>query len=855
MTGGINLVGNQGSAWNAKGLVFTNGSRIGESTALGIYSAAQLYLRPNAGSATNSEGVEINTSGLIPSSNNTETLGDSSHKWANVYATTFNGALNGNASTATTLQTARTIDGVSFNGSANIIHYGTCSTAAGTAAKTVAITGFTLTTGAVAYVKFSNTNTAATPTLNINSTGAKNIYDQHGVQITASYGHYLIAGKIYTFMYDGTNYVIINVPKTLELYERRTITTTLNKAKGYGGMGNMFHLLANTNTSATDNGKPPLGDANVLQMNWDNTTGDYDSQLAISTASNRMEFRSAASSKKAWREVVTITPDTAVGNTVEPVYVASDGIVTIAKEMIPVQRAAADLTATTPATGAYYFDGATNPVTNSIEYGTILTLPWRASGTADYSSQLLISSAAGTEGAHMYIRRNTSTPALGTWSTILDNNNYTTYTVTKTGGGASGSWGISITGSAGSVAWANVTGKPSTFSPSSHTHYELATIGDQRSTATTPNTYVNRFIFQGLKTNSAFGSPSSDSYSYVLGLRGWSDSSGGNSHELAFNNTGIYHRDGATTTWNSWHKLVQTGSNTLSEKLILNFPDTSSIYSQGALQINNTTASKEATIGYGSNGSMTWTVGVGPGNIGTSFGWWYSNVGNKMTLTKDGALSVTDSITAGARVTSTSPSSEVSINRITITPYFHTGGPWYIKSMDDSSNAHLALYYGSTQLLKIKHDGTFIDTLKASITGNAATATKLSNTPNTTTTYLRGDNSWQTLISSGTSTLAWNSEVTLATVGGTAIKAKLPANPNTNTDTLVKQTLKSDNVEYKILTTTSASPSSGSTAEAAYGADMTINPSAKTITSPNFKVTSNATITYNTANGCLEIIV
>jgi hypothetical protein len=37
-----------------------------------------------------------------------------------VTATTFTGALSGNASTATTLQTARTIGGVSFNGSANI---------------------------------------------------------------------------------------------------------------------------------------------------------------------------------------------------------------------------------------------------------------------------------------------------------------------------------------------------------------------------------------------------------------------------------------------------------------------------------------------------------------------------------------------------------------------------------------------------------------------------------------------------------------------------------------------------------------------------------------------------------------
>ena len=47
---------------------------------------------------------------------------------------------------------------------------------------------------------------------------------------------------------------------------------------------------------------------------------------------------------------------------------------------------------------------------------------------------------------------------------------------------------------------------------------------------------------------------------------------------------------------------------------------------------------------------------------------------------------------------------------------------------------------------------------------------------------------------------------------------------NTNTDTLVKQTAKTDNVEYKILTTTSESPTSGNAAEAAYDTGITINP-------------------------------
>lgn len=43
------------------------------------------------------------------------------------------------------------------------------------------------------------------------------------------------------------------------------------------------------------------------------------------------------------------------------------------------------------------------------------------------------------------------------WTRVLTHRNYTAYTVTKTGGGARGTWGISITGSA---PWANITGKP-----------------------------------------------------------------------------------------------------------------------------------------------------------------------------------------------------------------------------------------------------------------------------------------------------------------------------------------------------------------------------------------------------------
>ena len=55
----------------------------------------------------------------------------------------------------------------------------------------------------------------------------------------------------------------------------------------------------------------------------------------------------------------------------------------------------------------------------------------------------------------------------------LTTSNYNSYVPTRTGTGASGTWRISISGSAGSVSWGNVTGKPSSYTPASHNHDTL----------------------------------------------------------------------------------------------------------------------------------------------------------------------------------------------------------------------------------------------------------------------------------------------------------------------------------------------------------------------------------------------
>lgn len=128
--------------------------------------------------------------------------------------------ITGNAGTATKLATARNVNGILFDGNANRINFGVCSTSAATAAKTVACTGFALITGAEITVFFNTTNTAANPTLNVNNTGAKPIY-YRGAAISAGY---LAANRIYTFRYTGSAYSLVGDINTNTTYNNATTT-------------------------------------------------------------------------------------------------------------------------------------------------------------------------------------------------------------------------------------------------------------------------------------------------------------------------------------------------------------------------------------------------------------------------------------------------------------------------------------------------------------------------------------------------------------------------------------------------------------------------------------------------------
>ena len=156
-----------------------------------------------------------------------------------------------------------------------------------------------------------------------------------------------------------------------------------------------------------------------------------------------------------------------------------------------------------------------------------------------------------TEG--LTFQTSTNTLKATTFKGALDGNATSANTAT-TAGAFSSNASITLTGdttgSASSTKGWSITTKTD----------RLSTVGDNRSVATIPNDYANKIIFQGLKYSTTIGISNVDTYSYLIGLRGWADNSGGNAHEIAFNDTNIFYRKGATTTWGNWYQVYTSAS-------------------------------------------------------------------------------------------------------------------------------------------------------------------------------------------------------------------------------------------------------------------------------------------------------
>jgi phage-related tail fiber protein len=146
------------------------------------------------------------------------------------------------------------------------------------------------------------------------------------------------------------------------------------------------------------------------------------------------------------------------------------------------------------ALGNYAWTAASLPT--SFAQGIQCSFVSSAQGFQEYGSLMTMNTYSGGGGAlQLYVPYGTSNGGVSlqarfgnynvnngkswtSWKTLLASDNFSSYAPTLTGTGASGTWGINVTGSAGSVAWSGVSSKPTTLAgygisdaaASSHVH-------------------------------------------------------------------------------------------------------------------------------------------------------------------------------------------------------------------------------------------------------------------------------------------------------------------------------------------------------------------------------------------------
>lgn len=118
------------------------------------------------------------------------------------------------------------------SGTETNVEYGTCDTASATAEKIVSIptdSTWVLKKNAIIFVKFSNSNSATSCTLNVNDTGAKSIWYNNAVYTGNSVMVCGYANRTHMYIYDGTYWVWVSSGS-----DSNTIYSNASLGQGYG---------------------------------------------------------------------------------------------------------------------------------------------------------------------------------------------------------------------------------------------------------------------------------------------------------------------------------------------------------------------------------------------------------------------------------------------------------------------------------------------------------------------------------------------------------------------------------------------------------------------------------------------
>lgn len=394
-------------------------------------------------------------------------------------------------STKGALPTWRKLPSNAFSNS-NTVPAAHCTTAAGTAAKTATYTYYTATANRYVYVTFRYANSkAGAITLNINSTGAKPIYI-NGSASSAS--NYTLPAGAYLAYYDGSNYHIRTdgvLPG--EIQKSSSSTKVANdlvvKIKTGSTEGTDLYTFNGSSSKTLDikqgtgiglttaAGAVTISNSGVRSV----TTGDNNGTIKVNTNGTSANVAVKGLGSAAY----TASTDYAVRKTltnenlndvITPGFYNSGGGNTVTNKPDGVEHFGLEVIH--GASGSYYvqilFEESYSNVVwrRHCQNGTWSSWTKDVYTDTHYTTHLYV----GAKSSSNNNASNATTTNGNTYLKLFDNSTLRHQYLIKGTGNTSvtsdASGNITIN-SPTTLAWGNVTGKPTTFTPSVHNHDDL----------------------------------------------------------------------------------------------------------------------------------------------------------------------------------------------------------------------------------------------------------------------------------------------------------------------------------------------------------------------------------------------
>lgn len=386
------------------------------------------------------------------------------------------------------------------------------------------------------------------------------------------------------------------------------------------GLGGLRTFKA---TSSMTEGKPPVGDAHIIHLDWDNADG-YDAQIAVQNNSGQMAVRGM--SNKIWRDWRTVldsanyTDYAAKKNAYNSASISnatitlgrSDGSTGTTLIVNNVAHATnADLAKNSNALGGSSLKNITDKIDSSIAANDAMHYMGTLGATAQKPTITALPTTARTGDAYKVITAGTYSSIAaevgdlfiysGSWTLIPSGDDGNVYVGdSKSSKFAAKSNNIvvaigdqkvasvaNVTANAGTISALQSTltqlkanqgtvttlnGTSATFDTlngrlkgDSDATYFIRSI-DTRSVNTLPSTYISTYKMgskEEFKESASIGLVGADQFSHVITHIPWNNNSGGRPFQVAYSGTKMFTRGAVNdTTWDDWHKVI-TGADAL----------------------------------------------------------------------------------------------------------------------------------------------------------------------------------------------------------------------------------------------------------------------------------------------------